>query len=94
MRQLGMRLANKSDGPAGWREVLAEIRGFERWTTSQRAMAEEAIAPRARPRRRAICGCCKSDLACEQRSFAWEAPEAIPPETPATPWNGRPLQKS
>src|SRR5579863_2580406 len=32
VRQLGMRLAKKADGPAGWREVLGEIRGFAQWS--------------------------------------------------------------
>jgi hypothetical protein len=43
VRQLGMRLAIKADGPAGWREVLGAIGGFERWTAEERRMAEETI---------------------------------------------------
>jgi hypothetical protein len=43
VRNLGMRLAAKCDGAAGWREVLAAIGGFERWTAEERRMAREMI---------------------------------------------------
>lgn len=43
VRHLGMRLAAKSDGSAGWPEVLAAIAGFERWTEEERRMAREMV---------------------------------------------------
>lgn len=43
VRRLGMRLAAKSDGVAGWREVLSATGGLERWTPEERRMAREMM---------------------------------------------------
>lgn len=46
VRNLGLRLAAKSDAAAGWREVLAAIGGFERWTPEERRVAQEMMRAR------------------------------------------------
>jgi hypothetical protein len=49
VRQLGMRLARKMDGPAGWPEVLRAIPGFASWTAAERSLANEIAAAKHAP---------------------------------------------
>jgi hypothetical protein len=44
VRHLGIRLAGKFDGEAGWRDVAAAIGDFGRWTAEERRMLEQTIA--------------------------------------------------
>lgn len=49
VRRLGMRLARRGDGPAGWAEVISAVEGFDRWTAADRRAAREIARAKSLP---------------------------------------------